>query len=142
MLEPHEGPRLHERVMGRLEQIREHESTALNGARNHLEHSEVAKARRASGQAIGDVNYQTRALVFAHVSRIHSPEAKLIAFTPEQKQQIFSALEPGDLLLTYTAGYVSSVFIPGEFKHGITYVADTATRRAAGPTIHVWPVEK
>ena len=68
------------------------------------------------------VGYQIRSLVFKDVSRIKSPTAQLIHFAPEQVQQIHNLLLPGDILLSYTAGYVSDVFIPGKFKHGMTYV--------------------
>jgi hypothetical protein len=125
-------PALNERALRRIERVRDHGVPGVGKARASLEHSPLAEAGRSSGRAIGDFEYETRALVFTHVSRIQSPTAKLITFTSEQKRQIFAALRPGDLLLTYTAGYVSSVFIPGRFKHGITYVGDLSERRAAG----------
>ena len=37
-------------------------------------------------------------------------------------------LKPGDLVLTYTAGYTSDVFIPGAFKHGITCMGSQNVR--------------
>ena len=66
--------------------------------------------------------YRMQALLFKSVSRLKNPSAHVVEFTPAQKQQVFSLLEPGDLLITYTAGYMSDVFIPGAFKHGITYI--------------------
>ena len=41
-------------------------------------------------------------------------------------------LRPGDILLTFTAGYASDVSIPGAFKHGITYIGTVEQREAAG----------
>jgi hypothetical protein len=132
-------PHLYERTMKRIGQIRESAAGGPGEARTRLEHSEIAQSGRSSEQAVRDFDYQTRALVFTHVSRLHRPRAAVITFTAEQKQQIFSALQPADLLLTYTAGYVSSIFIPGEFKHGITYVGDDEQRRAAGLGVESLP---
>jgi len=66
--------------------------------------------------------YAIRSVLFKDVSRLKDPAAHVIRFSDAQKKQIFQLLQPGDLILTYTAGYASDVFIPGAFKHGITYV--------------------
>ena len=50
-----------------------------------------------------------------------------------------SQLRPGDLILTYTAGYISDVFIPGAFKHGITYVGSPQQREQAGLEANALP---
>jgi hypothetical protein len=54
----------------------------------------------------------------------------VVVFSDAQKQEIFKLLEPGDLILTYIAGYMSDVFIPGNFKHGITYIGSPDDREA------------
>jgi len=99
-----------------------------------LDHSLAADASRASDRSFDSVAYETRSLVFKNVSRIKSPAAHLIKFSPAQKRELHDLLRPGDVILSYTAGYVSDVFIPGTFKHGITYVGDRAEREAAGLT--------
>ena len=71
-----------------------------------------------------------RSSVFKNVSRLKSPSAHLIHFSQEQKAAIYAQLEPGDLVLTYTAGYMSSIFIPGAFKHGITFIGTNEQRQA------------
>ena len=38
------------------------------------------------------------------------------------------------MIFTYTAGYMSDVFIPGAFKHGITFVGSLEERSEAGLT--------
>ena len=45
---------------------------------------------------------------------------------------IDEVLQPGDILLTYTGGYMSNLFLPGSFKHAITYVGDNQQRKKAG----------
>lgn len=101
---------------------------------SELDHSSAADAARASGRSLEAFGYQTRALVFKNASRIKSPTAHLIVFSGAQKRELHELLRPGDLILSYTAGYVSSVFIPGVFKHGITYVGIGAERVASGLT--------
>ena len=105
-----------------------------NRAMTDLDHSLAADASRASDRSFDSVAYETRSLVFKNVSRIKSPSAHLIKFSPDQKKELHGLLRPGDVMLSYTAGYVSDVFIPGTFKHGITYVGDRAEREAAGLT--------
>jgi len=76
--------------------------------------------------------YKLRSVVFKDVSRLKSPTAHLIEFSAAQKAQVYALLEPGDLVFTYTAGYMSSIFIPGAFKHGITFIG-SAEQRASRP---------
>ena len=66
------------------------------------------------------------------ISRLKNPNAHLIRFSAAQRRQVYDLLQPGDLILTFTAGYISDVFIPGMFKHGITYVGSPAQRAGAG----------
>ena len=104
-----------------------------------LDHGLAAESTRASDRSIDALAYETRALVFKDVSRIKDPAARLIKFSAAQKQELHRLLSPGDILLSYTAGYISDVFIPGTFKHGITYVGVEAEREAAGLTMASLP---
>ena len=81
---------------------------------------------------LDDAEYLAQTEIFFHVSRLKKPGAHLVSFSDAQKKEIVSRLEPGDILLTFTAGYASDVFIPGAFKHGITYVGTVGQRHAAG----------
>jgi hypothetical protein len=56
----------------------------------------------------------------------------VIDFSHDQFDEMKSLLQPGDIILTYTAGYMSDVFIPGRFKHGITYIGSPQQRLGAG----------
>jgi hypothetical protein len=76
--------------------------------------------------------YVARSILFKDVSRLKSPSAHLVKFSESQKAEVYSKLEPGDLILTYTAGYTSDIFIPGAFKHGITFVGSPEQRSDAG----------
>ncbi|MFC7338970.1 YiiX/YebB-like N1pC/P60 family cysteine hydrolase [Haloferula chungangensis] len=97
-----------------------------------LDHSEAAALARATEGEASDVAYEARKLLFKNVSRIKNPAVKVITFSDEQHAQVKRLLQPGDIILTYTAGYMSDVFIPGSFKHGITYIGSPAQRKAVG----------
>lgn len=99
---------------------------------NSLRHTFLANVIHWSGQEISDARYGIRSIRFKDISRIKNPSAHLIKFSSDQKQMIYKHLKPGDIILTYTAGYMSDVFIPGVFKHGITHVGSPSERWEAG----------
>ena len=99
---------------------------------NRLRHTRVAKLLRSSKGEAGELLFAARAHLFKGVSRIKNPEAHLIKFSVDQKRQVYAALEPGDIILTFTAGYISDIFIPGAFKHAITYVGSPRDRQESG----------
>jgi len=134
-----ELPGLHARATTRIRAVREHDARGPADLDESLRHSRAAALGRDATRDLGNASYAARALLFKDVSRIKSPTAHLIAFSADQKRRIHSVLRPGDLLLTYTAGYTSDVFIPGQFKHGITYVGDTEERAEAGLTASSMP---
>lgn len=83
--------------------------------------------------------YKIRAVLFKNVSRLKSPTAHLIEFSQAQKREVYGLLEPGDIVLTYTAGYMSSVFIPGIFKHGIVFIGTAEQRSSLGLNVSQLP---
>ena len=99
---------------------------------NKIRHSKAAELTRLSADKENHFLIASRALLFKNVSRLKSPTAHLIKFSDEQKAHVEDMLKPGDLILTYTAGYMSDVFIPGAFKHAITYVGSVQDRKDAG----------
>lgn len=101
---------------------------------NRLRHTRVASLLGESENETGELLSVARAHLFKGISRIKNPEAHLIKFSPEQKRQVVDLLQPGDIILTYTAGYMSDIFIPGSFKHAITYVGSVGDRQLAGLT--------
>ena len=107
---------------------------AVSGAENRLRHTRIAGLMSSARGGISGGLYKTRGVIFRDVARIKKPRSQLLAFSTEQISQIHAALEPGDILLTYTAGYMSNVFLPGKFKHGITYIGNVEDRRRVGLT--------
>lgn len=119
-------------LRARWEERRQRIDAGHSRAVSEIEHGRAAETARDSRRSLDAAGYESRAALFKNVSRIKSPAAHLIRFSAEQKRQLGEMLRPGDVILTYTAGYVSDVFIPGVFKHGITYVGDADERAAAG----------
>ena len=101
---------------------------------NQWRHSHIRQASEEAWQAIRQDADQVRGMVFKNVARIKQPDSPLTRFTPDHRQILLDQLEPGDILLTYTAGYMSNVFLPGAFKHGIVYCGTPPARAAAGLT--------
>ncbi|MBN1904247.1 MAG: hypothetical protein JW927_04035 [Deltaproteobacteria bacterium] len=99
---------------------------------NRLRHSVILTLAETMKDKVGDNLYAIRGLLFSNVSDIKMPLTRPIQFTDEQKKELHSILRPGDIILTYTAGYMSNIFLPGSFKHGITYVGDRSARKIPG----------
>ena len=105
-----------------------------NKVKNKVQHAPIATVARTAKKGTISILRETRATTFKGVSRLKSPIAHLIEFSEEQKRDVLQYLEPGDMIFTYTAGYMSDVFIPGAFKHGITYVGNPHQRKEVGLT--------
>lgn len=115
-----------------VQELVETESRLLPTLDNRLRHTRVAELLSESETTTDHLLYEARAHLFKGVSRIKNPDAHLIKFTEDQKRQVVDALQSGDIILTYTAGYMSDIFIPGVFKHAITYVGSVEDRQNAG----------
>lgn len=85
-------------------------------------HSKAEAMAREDVKDQHQSRYAARSVLFKDVSRLKSPTSHLVKFSDTQKRAIYDQLQPGDIILTYTAGYASDIFIPGAFKHGITYI--------------------
>ena len=105
-------------------------------------HRNAKKITRRDTEKQHKTLYAMRSILFKEVSRLKNPSAHVVAFSDAQKQNIFNLLEPGDLILTYTAGYMSDVFIPGAFKHGITYIGTPDDRKSIGLSTNVLPPDE
>ncbi len=107
-------------------------SLLLPDVRNRLRHSAInALVRRAKERFEGNL-YAARGLLFTNLSRIRDPFSGHVRLDSKQMRRVGGLLRPGDILLTYSSGYMSNVFLPGRFKHGIVYVGSPQQRREAG----------
>lgn len=126
------APQDHERAVAAVRRAQGLRPGLKAAVENRMSHTEAAKLARELGAEGGDLAYAARSMMFKVVSRMKKPGAKVIQFSKAQHAQVESLLQPGDIILTYTAGYMSDVFIPGAFKHGITYVGTPEQRAAIG----------
>lgn len=122
-------PALHDEAQRRLQQV----------ARHYPSHAEAEALVKKDIRGQHKTLYAIRASLFKSISRLKTPTAHVLVFTDAQKREIFSLLKPGDLVLTYTAGYMSDIFIPGAFKHGITYIGAQDDRESLGLSADVLP---
>ena len=106
----------------------------LPSVSNRLHHSRIAKLGEEVKKSTGHEGYKGRGFIFKNVARIKKPTAHIAEFSPEQVREIKQLLQPGDIILTFTAGYMSDFFLPGKFKHGITYIGSVEERKKAGLT--------
>jgi len=113
-------PALQEAAETRLQQV----------SKYYPSHSNAEWVARRDTEKQHKSLYAIRSFLFKEVSRLKNPSAHVVVFSAAQKQEIFSLLQPGDLVLTYTAGYMSDIFIPGAFKHGITYIGTPEDRES------------
>lgn len=93
---------------------------------------QVVQLSRKAEDEFDNSSYDLQAKVIMQVGKFKNPTAHLLHFSDEQKQEVIGLLEPGDILLTFTAGYASTVFIPGAFKHAMVYVGSVEERKAIG----------
>ena len=113
-------------------EISRHTYDKLAGSlRNKVERELKALGRKIEDD-IEELSYELQAEVFFGVSRLKKPSAYVVRFSDAQKREVRERLQPGDLVLTYTGGYASNIFIPGSFKHGMTYVGTPSERHAVG----------
>lgn len=115
-----------------VETILKAQAVILPDAANWMRQTEVARAARASWRLVDDTLYTAKGKLFENVGRIRAPLAGDASLGPDQIQLVRSHLQPGDIILTYSSGYMSNIFLPGKFKHGIVYVGSPVDRFRAG----------
>lgn len=123
----------------RIRHILSCDALLLPRTESMLSHSAIAELARAYFKEWEDNLEATRALVYTQVGDWKLAGSYPIAFTPDQARRIRETLRPGDVLLTYTAGFMSNIFLPGRFKHGITYIGTASQRRTLGLTPDALP---
>jgi hypothetical protein len=101
---------------------------AIDGARR----GRVGRWLGRVGARLGRDAYLVQGFIYTKVARLKSPRAQLLTFSPEKVAELEDLLQPGDVILTFTEGYVGNLFLPGVFKHGIVYVGSPDQRRTAG----------
>ena len=88
---------------------------------NRLRHSSIKKKVEELTKKAGGRLEALRAVIFTRVGHFQTPGSNPLTFTEKEKDHLNSMLQPGDIILTYSEGYMSNIFLPGIFKHGIVY---------------------
>ena len=112
---------LHNTHVKLREEILNHFVLITPGITNRLRHSTIKKkVEKLIGKAGGRFE-ALKAIVFTHVGHIKAPGIEPLIFSEDDKSQLLTLLQPGDIILTYSEGFMSNIFLPGIFKHGIVY---------------------
>ena len=112
---------LHNTHVKLREEILNHFVLITPGITNRLRHSTIKKkVEKLIGKAGGRFE-ALKAIVFTHVGHIKAPGIEPLIFSEDDKNQLLTLLQPGDIILTYSEGFMSNIFLPGIFKHGIVY---------------------
>ena len=112
---------LHDTHVKLREEILNHFVLITPGITNRLRHSTIKKkVEKLIGKAGGRFE-ALKAIVFTHVGHIKAPGIEPLIFSEDDKNQLLTLLQPGDIILTYSEGFMSNIFLPGIFKHGIVY---------------------
>ncbi|MFC1462866.1 hypothetical protein ACFLQU_04590 [Verrucomicrobiota bacterium] len=125
---------LYRKAEKQINDILEKNSLLLPGVRNKLRHSAITTFALKSKDTIGDSLYTIRGILFVNVSRIRAPKSANLKLTKKQLEEVKAMMKPGDIVLTFSSGYMSNIFLPGMFKHGITYVGVPGDRKVLGKT--------
>ena len=88
---------------------------------NRLRHSTIKKEVGKLISKAGGRFEALKAIVFTHVGHIKAPGIEHLIFSEDDKSQLLNLLQPGDIILTYAEGFMSNIFLPGIFKHGMIY---------------------
>jgi uncharacterized protein YycO len=125
--------KLHEIQIELRDKILNHYVLLTPELTNQLRHSEIQKNVENLMEQLGSRFQALKALVFTQAGDLKIPSSKAIQFSERQKLNVYSLLKPGDIILTYSEGYMSNIFLPGTFKHGIVYTG----KRNEWKTIHL-----
>jgi hypothetical protein len=109
-------------------------SIILPDVANFLRQNKLMEEARKVTKHISDNLYVAQGLLFNNFGDIRQPMTEPADFNPDQVRLIKSLIQPGDLIFSFTAGYMSNVFLPGRFKHGITYIGTPEQRLSLGFT--------
>lgn len=81
---------------------------------------------------VDDAGGQLKALqefLFTIMADVRMPLVEGIKFSRRQKKRIIKSLKPGDIILTFSSGYLSNIFLPGYFKHVLSYTGKNNVKK-------------
>ena len=103
-------------------------SLLLPELRNQIRHSSVSQAADEASRSVRGNLYAMQTVLFTLAGDTQATPAIKLYFSAEQKKTIRERLRPGDIILSFSGGYMSNIFLPGKFKHAIVYIGDVESR--------------
>ena len=85
---------------------------------------QVATIEETVNSMVDEAGGQLKAIqefLFTIMADVRMPLIDGIKFSRRQKKQLLKILEPGDIILTFSSGYLSNIFLPGYFKHALAF---------------------
>ena len=85
---------------------------------------QVATIEETVNSMVDEAGGQLKAIqefLFTIMADVRMPLIDGIKFSRRQKKQLLKILEPGDIILTFSSGYLSNIFLPGYFKHVMAF---------------------
>ena len=77
--------------------------------------------------------------LFTLTADVRMPLVEGIKLTRRQKKSFKRSLKPGDIILTFSSGYLSNLILPGYFKHVLTYTGEQSTKNKYIKNIRLKP---
>ena len=93
---------------------------------------QVATIEETVNNMVDDAGGQLKAIqefLFTIMADVRMPLVEGIKFSRRQKKQIIKSLKPGDIILTFSSGYLSNIFLPGYFKHVLSYTGKNNVKK-------------
>jgi hypothetical protein len=116
----------------RVNDLIRHRGWVLPAVENELWHAPPMELLTAFGRSVSGQLQRSQNTLATGFGRLRNPTVRPLMISGEQRQQIRDALQPGDILLTYSAGYACNLFVPGYFKHAAIFVGTGEERHLAG----------
>jgi len=96
---------------------------------NNIRHLKIVATVNEARKKIKEEAFGAASIAGTMVLRIFkSPVANHLKISDEEIREIKKVMRPGDCVLTFSKGYLTNIFIPGKFKHGLTYIGTSAQR--------------
>ena len=80
--------------------------------------------------------------LFTLTADIRMPLVEGIKLTRRQKKALKKSLKPGDIILTFSSGYLSNLILPGYFKHVFSYTGEQNKKNKYIKNIRLKPDQK
>ena len=80
--------------------------------------------------------------LFTLTADVRMPLVEGIKLTRRQKRSFKRSLKPGDIILTFSSGYLSNLILPGYFKHVLTYTGEQSTKNKYIKDIRLKPEQQ